>query len=125
MDILGIGMDIVDIKRFKDLIERWGERFLERLFTTRELKDTARRKGFERSLAGTFAAKEAFIKALGGRWGLSWRDMEVVRDRRGRPILNFDTSKMPFQVGKVHLSISHDGEYVLASCIVEGGSEDG
>ena len=119
MAILGVGVDIVDLERFEGLIGRWGKRFLDRLFTSRELEDAGGRKRSGESLAGIFAAKEALIKALGGRWGLSWKDMEVARSRRGRPVVRLDPSKAPFRVGRIHLSISHDGRYALACCIVE------
>ncbi len=119
MAILGIGVDVVDIGRFDRLVERWGERVLDRLFTPVEL-EYGMKKGRRESLAGTFAAKEAFVKALGGRWTLSWKDMEVLRDGSGRPLIRFDPSKVPFRVWRVHLSISHDGGYAMASCVVEG-----
>ncbi len=123
MALLGIGTDVVDVRRFDRTLERWGERFLRRIFTEKELKGLMGSRRERESLAGAFAAKESFIKALGGRWCLSWRDIEVLKDRRGRPTLTFNPSKVPFPVGSVHVSISHDGGYALATCVVEEGDE--
>jgi holo-[acyl-carrier protein] synthase len=82
---LQCGVDLVEISRIQDALGRWGERFLRRVWTEREI--TACR-GRHRELAARFAAKEAASKALGtGIVGIVWREIEVLSDRRGKPLL--------------------------------------
>ncbi len=124
--IKGVGVDIVNIPRFNKVIRRWGERFMERVFTFDEIAYSSARSRPEETLAGRFAAKEAFIKALGGSHGLSWRDIETGSRGNGIPcfkldILRFKQLSQPF---KAHLSISHDGDYAIAYCVLEVVSED-
>lgn len=79
------GIDVIEIERISAAIERWGDRFLRRIYTPGEI---AYCRGRTQSLAGRFAAKEATSKALGtGIRRLSWRDIEVLPDRRGKPYL--------------------------------------
>src|SRR3954468_5965824 len=89
MRIIGHGIDLVETSRIAGMIERHGERFLERVFT---LPEVARGEGSKRQaehLAGRFAAKEAVLKALGTGWaeGIGWRDIEVVSLTSGAPSL--------------------------------------
>lgn len=125
--VIGIGVDIVNISRFKRVLGQWDKRFTQKVFTSFEVScsmDKGRREEF---LAGRFAAKEAFIKALGGRCGLLWKDIEVYSHRSGRPLLRFDSSKLTprFDVLKTHLSIAHDGNYAVAYCLLEGLRHEG
>lgn len=79
------GIDIIEIERIERAVERWGTRFLHRVYTDTEILHC---RGRPQSLAGRFAAKEAASKALGvGIRGLSWRDIEVVRGPRGKPVM--------------------------------------
>ncbi len=81
-----IGVDIVEIERIEEVTRGWGERFLRRIYTDAELKLCGGRVD---SLASRFAAKEAVIKALGGMSrGFSWREIEVLSDPRGKPLVN-------------------------------------
>lgn len=120
--VIGVGVDIVNISRFKKALERWGERFAQKVFTSGEVSSSLSKGRPEEFLAGRFAAKEAFIKALGGRSGLSLKDIEVCGERNGRPVLRFNSSKLisRFGVLNAHLSITHDGDYALAYCLLEG-----
>jgi holo-[acyl-carrier protein] synthase len=82
---LASGIDIIEIERIERAVERWGARFLQRVYTDTEILHC---RGRAQSLAGRFAAKEAASKALGvGIRGLSWRDIEVVRGPRGKPVM--------------------------------------
>ncbi len=82
---LQCGVDLVEISRIGNALGRWGERFLHRIWTEREI---AACRGRHRELAARFAAKEAASKALGtGIVGIIWREMEVLSDRRGKPLL--------------------------------------
>jgi holo-[acyl-carrier protein] synthase len=87
--ILGIGSDLVDIRRVERVIDRHGERFLNRVFTETERKRAERRAGRSETYAKRFAAKEACAKALGTgmRGGVFWRDMGVVNLPSGRPTM--------------------------------------
>src|SRR5215475_10256680 len=87
--ILGLGNDIIDIRRIEKTLERYGERFLNRVFTDTERRKSEARVGRAASYAKRFAAKEACAKALGTglRKGVFWRDMGVVNLRSGRPTL--------------------------------------
>jgi holo-[acyl-carrier protein] synthase len=81
MDIIGIGMDVTDLPRIAQALDRYGERFLRRVFTEREIAYCTRRRNPVPHLAGRFAAKEAAMKALGTghSMGVLWKDIEVVR----------------------------------------------
>jgi holo-[acyl-carrier protein] synthase len=89
MMILGLGNDIIDIRRVERTIERYGDRFLSRVFTEIERRKSDGRAGRAASYAKRFAAKEACAKALGTgfRQGVFWRDMGVVNLPSGRPTL--------------------------------------
>ena len=86
--MLSVGVDIVEIERLRRVVDRWGERFLARVYTPREQELF---RGRVPELAARFAAKEAISKALGtgiiGRQGVNWRDMEVLPDQRGKPVV--------------------------------------
>jgi holo-[acyl-carrier protein] synthase len=82
---LQCGVDLIEISRIRAALDRWGERFLRRVWTEREI---AACRGRHRELAARFAAKEAASKALGtGIVGIVWRELEVLSDRRGKPLL--------------------------------------
>lgn len=122
--ILGLGVDIVDTRRFRAWLERPG--MLSRYFSDEEER-TVRSKGMEAasSLAVRFAAKEAFGKALGtGLAGIRLKDIEVTQDGRGKPGLRL--SGVAFErlaamgAGAAHVSLSHDGDQAVAVVIIEG-----
>src|SRR2546429_9516058 len=90
--IVGTGVDIAEVQRIRESIERFGERFLRRVFTDGEIAYCDRKAGRFESYAARFAAKEAGMKALGTGWnhGVRWRDIEVVRHRGQRPTIQFN-----------------------------------
>ncbi len=113
--IIGTGVDITEVRRLKQAIEKWGESFTKRVFTEGELKNAKTRGSFYQHLAGRFAAKEAVFKAMGDK-DLSWRDVEILNDKEGKPwcsILNGRGKKI-----EVHISISHVKNYATAFAIV-------
>ena len=116
--VYGVGVDIVNIPRFRKALERWGERFLERIFTERELGYCFSKKVPERHLAVRFAAKEAVLKAL--RHSLRFRDIEVLNHKNGRPCLRVEGLDDTY---RINLSLSHDGEYGIAQVVVEERDE--
>ena len=123
--IYGIGTDIVAVERFQRFIDSGNSALLERLFTPAERSRCEKRKDAASCLAARFAAKEAFLKALGTglRDGLSWQNMEVVNDALGKPELKLSGKAAElFQVHglmRVHLSLSHDGGNAIAMVVVE------
>lgn len=122
MAIAGIGVDIVDLARFERAVSRT-PRLKERLFAESE-------RGLPlRSLAGRFAAKEAFIKALGGSAGITWHDMEVVADAEGNPsmVLRGAAAELTARRGiaDIHLSMSHDAGVAIAQVVLERRSGRG
>ncbi len=123
--IISIGIDIVEVYRIRDTIERT-PRFAERVFTAYERK-YCETKGAAaaQSYAGRFAAKEAFLKALktGWRGKLTWHDIEIISDAEGVPSLNVTGEALKLLgalgSGRVHLSISHTAEHAVAQVILE------
>src|ERR1051326_5760958 len=87
MSIVGIGTDIVEVVRIGKMIERHGERFLNRVYTEQEISYCQRRKEYIQHYAGRWAAKEAVMKTLGTGWsrGVAWRDIEVCSSKSGSP----------------------------------------
>lgn len=114
--IYGIGIDIVHIPKFKKALERWGDRFKEKLFTKSELAHCCERKFFEQHLAVRFAAKEAFFKAFGK--GIRFTDVEVLNNQDGKPSIVFKP-RTPHSALRTHLTLSHDGDYCIAQVMLE------
>ena len=120
--IIGLGVDIAEVGRVKAAIERHGETFLRRLYTPTEREYCER---FKNKYAGRFAAKEAAMKALGTGWsrGVRWVDVEVVRQRGGRPTvkLHGEAGKIADRLGvkNTSLSITHTAEQAFAQVIFE------
>jgi holo-[acyl-carrier protein] synthase len=124
MPIVGHGIDIVDVNRLRQLIDRHGERFLCRCFTPDEVAYARRRpQRFAEHLAARFAAKEAVMKVLGTglRHGIGWCDIEVVRLASGQPTLRLagQAEQIARQRGIAswHLSLSHVSSHATASAI--------
>lgn len=124
--IFGTGIDVVDITRFERFVRENNDALFNRLFTDRERDYCSARKRSAQHYALRFAAKEAFLKALGTglRDGLSWRDMEVVNDPAGKPELKlFGRAAELFRqngLARSFLSLSHDGNVAVASVILDG-----
>ncbi|MFH1029335.1 MAG: holo-[acyl-carrier-protein] synthase [Pseudomonadota bacterium] len=123
--IAGIGTDIVVFERFQRFIDEGNSALLQRLFTERERAVCEAKKGSAACYAARFAAKEAFLKALGLglRDGLSWQDMEVVNDDLGKPELLLSGKALELfsakRMSTVFLSLSHDGGYAVAMVVLE------
>lgn len=123
--IVGIGTDLARIERFRKFLQP-GNKVLERLFTAAERHYALQKKDPAPHLAARFAAKEAFLKSLGTglRDGLSWQQIEVVRDELGCPSLQLTGEAQAFLLRRgakmSHLSYSHDGDYAVATVVLEG-----
>lgn len=123
--IFGIGTDIVAVERFQRFIDTGKSAVIERLFTAAERSRCANRKDAASCMAARFAAKEAFLKALGTglRGGISWLNMEVSNNTLGKPELGLSgKAAEQFQLNglvSVHLSLSHDGGNAIAMVVLE------
>ncbi len=124
MNIRGIGIDLVQIPRMRRVVERWQDRFLQRVFTEEELAYCRSRKDPIPHLAARFAAKEAGLKALGTglRLGVRWRELEVRRERGQAPVLVL--SGRSHAIGEARggrrmlLALTHEGEYACAQAML-------
>ena len=113
--IIGTGVDITEVRRLRRAIEKWGDDFLNKIFTTQELENARKRTSLYQHLAGRFAAKEAVFKALGDMQ-LNFKDIQILNDAQGKPyccILNGRGKKVEIQI-----SISHVKSYAVASAII-------
>lgn len=113
--IIGTGVDITEVRRLRLAIEKWGDEFLNRVFTNEELIKAKARSSLYQHLAGRFAAKEAVFKALGNK-DLGLKDVQILNDQEGKPhceILNGKGKKVD-----VHISISHVKNYATAFAII-------
>lgn len=118
--ILGIGNDIVEVARIKAVLKRYPQRFLQRILTPYEQEYCLKYKDPALHLAGRFAAKEAVVKALGTGFsqGLSWLDIEIRNDAKGKPAAFFSSfAKELFGDLNLHISISHCHQYATAFAI--------
>ena len=114
---LNTGIDLVEVGRMKEAVEKWGERLLNRVFTPMEIEYSRKKASFYQHLAARFAAKEAVIKSLGqkaiNRRPIGWKDIEVVNNEQGRPEIRFT----PHQKKRISLTISHTKDYAIAQAI--------
>jgi holo-[acyl-carrier protein] synthase len=124
--VLGLGTDLIETKRVQESIDRYGERFLERIFTEGEIAYCMRkRKNAAESFAARFAAKEAGAKALGTgiSHGVSWKEFEVRREASGRPTLHLSgrAAELAKAMGvrRVQVSLTHSRELALAVVVAE------
>lgn len=121
--IYGIGVDIIKIERIKKVIERWGGKFLKRVFTENEIKYCYKNKSPYCSFAVRFAAKEAFIKSLGDNKGIALSEIEVENNSNGKPFLRFkgktEEILKEIPINNVYLSLSHENDYGVAVVILE------
>ena len=124
--ILGIGSDLIEIARIEGSVARFGDRFLQRVFTEEEIRYCRRKQhGMAESLAARFAAKEAGAKALGTgiSRGISWLEIEVRRQPGERPTLHWSGRALAWAermgAGPVHLTLSHSREAAIAVVVLE------
>jgi len=123
--IVGTGIDIAEVPRIREVIERHGQRFLQRVFTEGEIQYCESKANRVERYAARFAAKEAGMKALGTGWnhGVRWRDLEVARQPGGRPTLWLHGKAAEFaaKLGatNIALSLTHTAEQAMAQVILE------
>ncbi|MEN3045634.1 MAG: holo-ACP synthase [Candidatus Hydrothermales bacterium] len=118
---LKTGVDLVEIERIKKAYEKFGEKFLKRIFTEKEIEYAFKNKNPFIHLAGRFAAKEAVMKSIGSGFGqgVYFKKIEVIRDKSGKPEIKLHGDlRERFKNKKFSISITHDGKYALAFCIM-------
>jgi holo-[acyl-carrier protein] synthase len=120
-----VGVDLVEIPRIAAVLERYGQRFLDRIYTPAEQQ---RARGRPAELAARFAAKEATMKALGtGRRGVSWREVELLSDLRGRPLLRLHgraaARAAALGLATFAISLSHERSMAIAMVVAYGVGE--
>jgi holo-[acyl-carrier protein] synthase len=125
--LLGTGIDLIEVERIAQSIERFGERFLLRVFTEGEIAYCRRKRNHAESFAARFAAKEAAAKALGTgiNFGVTWHELEVSRTAAGRPTLEFSgrAREIAEELGveRVQLTLTHTATAAMAMVVLEGG----
>ena len=123
--VLGLGTDLLETKRIQESMDRFGERFLERVFTAGEIAYCRRKKNAAESFAARFAAKEAGAKALGTgiSHGVNWKELEVRREVSGKPTLHLSgrAAELAEAMGvrRLQLSLTHSRELAMAVVVAE------
>ena len=123
--VVGLGVDIIQNNRIESIVDKWGDKFLKKIFTDYELNFIKKHKQKMQRYASNFAAKEAVVKALGTgfRSGIRFRNIELKRDSLGKPFIELAGSTKAFAdnrgVNKIHTTISHEKEYSVAVVIFE------
>lgn len=123
MKIIAHGIDLVDIGRIEQMLEKHDARFLSRVFTAREQADAKKVKNRTEKLAGRFATKEAVMKLIGTGWrdGIAWTDIEVINDPLGNPQVHISgkVKTLAEQKGieQITLSITHTANLAMASAV--------
>jgi holo-[acyl-carrier protein] synthase len=124
--LIGTGVDLIEVARIAHSIERYGERFLRRVYTDHEIAYCRGRRVSAESFAARFAAKEAGAKALGTgiSRGVTWNEFQVARNPGGRPVLELRgrAALLAEELGvhAISLSLTHTGSLAMASVVMEG-----
>lgn len=127
--IIGIGTDIIECLRIAQMIERHGDLFINRVYTTHEIQYCQSRKQSTQHYAGRWAAKEAILKALGTGWrrGISWRDIEVRNEPGGRPVVAMRGGARDvvekLGITEMLISISHCRSHATAYALAQGADK--
>jgi holo-[acyl-carrier protein] synthase len=114
--ILGTGIDIVEVSRIEQAIQRWGDHFLRYVFCEEEIQYANNHKFPFRHFAGRFAAKEAIFKALDETFlPISWKDIKILNHENGKPYCQINKTEFRYTI---HLSISHSNDYAIANAVI-------
>jgi len=122
--IKGLGIDLVDIERIENIINKWGHQFLKKVFTTKEIEYCQSKSASYQHFAVRFAAKEAVVKMLGKTEGISWQDIEVIKADNGRPgLLLLSQARIIAEkrgINNIQITLSHEKKMAVAQVIGEG-----
>lgn len=122
--VLGSGVDIIEVERVKQAVKKWGDSFLKKVFTDKEINYSKKRRFAYQHLAARFATKEAVLKAFGGGWTrtLPWKDVEIINDKNGKPDIRlYREAKKIYDkkhIEKIVVSMSHTKDYAVANAIL-------
>jgi len=122
--IIGTGIDIVEISRFRLAKKKWGGNFIQKIFTKGEIEYSKKRRFQDQHFAARFAAKEAVLKAFGDKLSSirNWQDIEVLNDKSGKPYIKFHRSakelKVKERIKDVVVSMAHCREHAVANAIL-------
>ncbi|MCK5306852.1 MAG: holo-ACP synthase [Candidatus Omnitrophica bacterium] len=122
--IINSGIDLIEVKRIKKAANRWGNKFIKRVFTDEEISYSKEKKFFYQHLAARFAAKEAVLKAFGEGWRgfVRWKDVEVLKNKDGKPHIEvygyLRELKNEKMIKSISISLSHTKDYAVANCIL-------
>ncbi|MBI5050980.1 MAG: holo-ACP synthase [Nitrospirae bacterium] len=121
--IYGIGIDLIKIERMREATDKWGRKFLEKVFTENEIAYCYQKKEPYISLAVRFAAKEALIKAIGSEIAVPLTDIEILNYENGKPSIKAKNKLKDFfkkkKIKNCHLSLSHEKEFGIACVVLE------
>jgi holo-[acyl-carrier protein] synthase len=123
MEIIAHGIDLVDFPRIEQMIERHGQRFVDRLFTTAEQAYARRHRNAVEKYAGRFAAKEAILKLVGTGWRgkIAWTDIEITNNAVGQPEVTLSGEVKAIaermKIERISLSITHTANFAVASAV--------
>ncbi len=120
--ILGVGIDIIEIDRIKDSVDKYGDHFLKKIYTEKELDYCLRKSDKYQHLAARFAAKEAVYKALASGWheSTTWQSIEISNEPNGLPVvtLHGELNKVLAEEKSLRISMSHSRDYVACVAII-------
>ena len=125
--IFGAGVDIVEVFRMRDAIDKWGDSFLKKIFTDKEIGYSNSKRFSCQHFAARFAAKEAVVKAFGEpkKFPIRWTEIEVLNDDEGKPMIKFHDDALKLKnikkIDSVILSMSHSKNYAIANVILVKG----
>jgi holo-[acyl-carrier protein] synthase len=130
MKIIAHGIDLVDRPRIKQMVQRHGQRFLNRVYTTKEQQYAESHRDKIEKLAGRFAAKEAVLKLMGTGWvgKIAWTDIEVVNNSAGQPevAITGEVKRIAEKLGinQISVSITHTANFAIASAIALADTDE-
>lgn len=130
MGILAHGIDLVDFPRIEQMIQRHGERFINRIFTADEQAYAEKNRNRVEKYAGRFAAKESILKLIGTGWRgkIAWTDIEVINNSSGQPQVTLDGEVKKIAdklgIGHISLSITHTANFAIASAVAMAQSNE-
>jgi len=131
MEIITHGIDLVDFPRIEQMIERHGDRFVDRVFTAAEQAYARANRNTIEKYAGRFAAKEAVLKLIGTGWRgrIAWTDIEVTNNSAGRPqvTLSGEVKEIAerLRIQQISISITHTANFAIASAVALAQSDEG
>lgn len=118
---INCGTDIIEVCRIKESIEKMGDKFLNKIYTEKEIEYCNSKNNMKyQHFAARFAAKEAIFKAISNmlkdKYEITWKDVEILNDENGRPYVHFLNND--YNIKQIDISISHLKEYAIANCII-------